>query len=105
MGAVQPLAQVVTNPNIHFVDANDKQNKRQYDMLIYTPKGKAKPYAVVQYNGNWHECYSEARTYQPFLEPIRTEVYATDIAEKTQPDEPNEEGSTTEDEREADTYI
>jgi len=47
MGAVQPLAQVVTNPNIHFVDANDKQNKRQYDMLIYTPKGKAKLYAVV----------------------------------------------------------
>ncbi len=74
-------------------------------MLVYTPNRKVKPYTVVWYNGHWHECYSEPRTYRLFLGPIRTEVHATDVAEESQPDEPREEDSTIEDERESDNHI
>ncbi len=95
----------ISNPNIHFVDANNKQNKRCYDVLVYAPLGKAQPYAVVWYNGQWHKCYSEARTYRPFLGPIRTEVHTSDVAEESQPDEPATEDSATKDERELDTSI
>jgi len=59
----------------------------------------------VWYNGNWHECYSEARTYKPFLRPIRAEVHVTDVAEESQPDKPTAEDSTTEDEREPNNNI
>jgi len=74
-------------------------------VLVYTPEGKAQPYAVVWYNNHWHKCYSKARTYRPFLGPIRTEVHATDVIEESQPDEPAREDSTTEDERELDMTI
>ena len=74
-------------------------------MLVYALEGKAQPYTVVWYNRHWHECYSEARTYKPFLEPIRTEVYTTDIVEESQPDEPTREDSTTKDERDLDATI
>ena len=71
-------------------------------MLVYVPLNKAPAFAVVWYNGQWHKCYSEAKTYKPFLGPIRVEVHVTNIAEESQPDEPAVEESTTEDEREAD---
>ena len=87
----------ISNPNIHFVKAANKQNKRCYDMLVYAPPNKAPAFAIVWYNGQWHECYSEARTYKPFLGPIQAEVHTTDVAEETQPDEPTAEDSTTED--------
>ncbi len=93
----------ISNPCIHFVEADNKQNKRHYNVLVYTPPNKAPAFAVVWYNGQWHECYSEAKTYKLFLRPIRAEVHATDVAEETQPDEPAAEDSTTEDEREPDT--
>ena len=72
-------------------------------MLVYAPPNKAPAFAVVWYNRQWHKCYSEARTYKPFLGPIQAEVHATDVAEETQPDEPTAEESTIEDEREPDT--
>ena len=53
----------ITNDNIHLVEANNKQNKRRYNILVYVPEGKCKPYAVVWYNNQWHECYSESWTY------------------------------------------
>ena len=53
----------ISNPNIHFVEAANKQNKRCYDMLVYAPPNKAPAFAIVWYNGQWHECYSEAKTY------------------------------------------
>src|SRR6266853_4982733 len=93
----------LSNPHIHFVEANNKQNKRHYDVLVYAPPNKAPAFAVIWYNRQWHECYSEAKTYKPFLGPIRAEVHVTDIAEETQPDEPTAEDSTTEDKREPDT--
>ncbi len=74
-------------------------------MLVYAPPGKAQPYAVVWYNGQWHKCYSKARTYRPFLGPIRTEVHATNVTEESQPEEPAAKDSATEDERELDTSI
>jgi len=74
-------------------------------VLVYTLEGKDQLYAIVWYNGNWHKCYSEARTYKPFLGPIRAEVHATDIAEESQPDEPTGEDPTTEDERDLDATI
>ena len=93
----------ISNPHIHFVDTDNKQNKRHYDVLVYAPLNKAPAFAVVWYNGQWHECYSEARTYKPFLGPIQAEVHTTDVAEETQPDEPTAKESTTEDERGPDT--
>ncbi len=99
------ISAAITNLNIHFIDTNNKQNKRQCDVLVYTPPGKAQPYTVVWHDRLWHECYSEARTYRPFLGPRRTEVHATNIAEEIQPDEPTADESTTEDERELDTSI
>ncbi len=95
----------ISNLNIQFMEANDKQNKRWYDILVYTLEGKLKLYTVVWYNGHWHECYSKPRTHRPFLGPIRMEVHATNIAEESQPDESNREDSTTKDEKEPDTYI
>ncbi len=92
----------ILNPHIHFIEANNKQNKRHYDVLVYAPPNKAPAFAVIWYNGQWHECYSEAKTYKPFLGPIRAEVHATNITEESQPDEPTAEDSTTEDEREPD---
>ena len=73
----------ISNLHIHFVDADNKQNKRHYNMLVYAPPNKAPAFAVIWYNGQWHECYSEARTYRPFLGPIHTEVHATNIAEES----------------------
>ena len=72
-------------------------------MLVYAPPSKAPAFAIVWYNNQWHECYSEAKTYRPFLGPVRVEVHTTDVAEETQPDEPTAEESTTDDEREPDT--
>ncbi len=72
-------------------------------MLVYTPLNKAPTFAVVWYNHQWHECYSEARTYKPFLGPIRAEVHATDVIEEAQPKEPMIKESTTDDKRELDT--
>jgi len=89
----------ISNPHIHFVEVNDKQNKRRYDMLVYMPPNKAPAFTVVWYNNQWHECYSKAKTYRPFLGPIRAEVHTSDVVEESQPDEPPEE-STTDDERE-----
>ena len=95
----------ISNLNIHFVDANNKQNKRCYDLLVYTLEGKAQPYTVVWHNRNWHKCYSEARTYKLFLGSIRTEVHATDVVEESQPDELAAEDSATKDEGELDMSI
>ena len=53
----------ITNLHIHFVEADNKQNKRHYNVLVYAPPNKAPAFAVVWYNHQWHECYSEARTY------------------------------------------
>src|SRR5216683_5768359 len=92
----------ILNPHIHFIEVNNPQNKRQYNVLVYAPPNKAPAFAVVWYNGQWHECYSKVKTYKPFLGPIRVEVHVTNIAEESQPDEPAVEESTTEDEREAD---
>src|SRR6266853_92238 len=94
-----------SNPNIRFVDTNNKQNKRQYNVLVYIPSGKCKPYSVVWYSNQWHKCYSEARTYKPYLGPFREEVHAIDILEAKQADKPAKEDSTLEDEREQDTNI
>src|SRR6266851_4153639 len=93
----------ILNLHIHFIKADNKQNKRCYDMLVYTPPNKALAFAVVWYNGQWHECYSKARTYKPFLGPIQAEVHVSNTTEEAQPDEPTAEDSTTEDEREPDT--
>src|SRR5712671_5552992 len=95
----------ISNPNIHFMDANNKQNKRQYNLLVYAPEGKAQPYTVVWHNGNWHKCYSEARTYRPFLGPIRTEVHTTNITEESQPDEPTIKDSAINDDEELNMSI
>src|SRR6266851_5316326 len=96
------ILSTISNPHIHFVEANNKQNKRHYDVLVYAPPSKAPAFAVIWYNNQWHECYSEAKTYQPFLGPIRVEVHATDVVVEIQSDEPTAEESTTDDERESD---
>ncbi len=70
-------------------------------MLVYVPPNKAPAFAVVWYDGQWHKCYSEAKTYKPFLGPICAEVHATNIAEENHPDEPAAEDSTTKDEGES----
>jgi len=37
----------ISNLHIHFVKADNKQNKRQYNVLVYTPLSKAPAFAVV----------------------------------------------------------
>ena len=59
----------ISNSYIHFVEASNPQNKRWYNMLVYAPPSKALAFAVVWYNGQWHKCYSEAKTYKLFLGP------------------------------------
>ena len=60
----------ISNPHIHFIGTNNKQNKRCYNMLVYAPLNKAPAFTIIWYNGQWHECYSEAKTYRPFLGPV-----------------------------------
>ncbi len=91
------ILSTISNPHIHFVEADNKQNKRHYDVLVYAPPNKAPAFAIVWYNRQWHKCYSEAKTYRPFLGPVRVEVHTTNVTEESQPDKPPEE-STTEDE-------
>ncbi len=57
------IPSTLTNPHIHFVEANNPQNKRRYDVLVYAPPSKAPAFAVIWYNHQWHECFSEAKTY------------------------------------------
>src|SRR5216683_780009 len=97
------IPSAISNPHIHFVEANNKQNKRHYDVLVYAPSNKAPAFAVIWYNGQWHKCYSEVKTYKPFLGPIQIEVHVTDVAEENQPDKPTAEESMTEDEQEPNT--
>jgi len=95
----------LSNENIRLVEANNKQNKRHYNVLVYIPSRKHKPYTVVWHNNQWHECYSKARTYRPYLGPFRDKVHATDTIKTNQTDEPAEEDSTSEDDREQDHSI
>ncbi len=95
----------ISNPKIRFVNKDDKQNKRHYNVLVYIPDGKQKPYTVVWYDNHWCECYCKARTYRPYLGPIREEVHMTNAIELLQPDEPTEEDTASKDNTEQDTTI
>ncbi len=95
----------LTNENIQLIEANDKQNKRRYNILVYVPNEKHKPYVVVCHNNQWHKCYSEAKTYRPYLGPFRDEVHMTDTVETKQTDDPTDEDSTLEDDAEQNNCI
>ena len=95
------------NPHIQQVEANHRLNKQGYEVLVYQPLDNSKPLTVVQYEGHWHKCPAEAKTYRPFLGPQLPEVeyYDKDIFDEEPTEQPTGNPSASKREDEADTEI